>query len=437
MNTKFILRNETIYLRVTDARLEDRWHAITTKQRIDPALWNPKTERTRQPKSLPPDKLKRLIAIDEIVKRYREAVGKFETINLSSTYIDKEEFAKFVRDQVDDQKEARQKAAAEIQAAAEKLQKQSDFFPIWQRVIETTKNPKTGEKITGGTNRSKVQTMNKVSEYCAYRKITPCLETIDMDFYYDFDKYMDGESPVNGKYIKDPKLTAIGKNTKGKHVKELKAILRECEEKDMKVNPAYKRKAFKVIKAPVDDIYLNQEQLADLLEGNFEKKLTPAQSDLRDIFVCACYLGQRHGDWHQIKQENIKVIDGVEMLRIKQQKSGGYTIVHIPVHPVVKQILKKHKGELPEIIQNQPFNRQLKVIAERAGIDGTLKTHTARRSFATNAYLAGMDVHQIMQLTGHRSESSFLRYLKLEGKDFAKKASQHEFFQPKAQMKVA
>jgi hypothetical protein len=58
-----------------------------------------------------------------------------------------------------------------------------------------------------------------------------------------------------------------------------------------------------------------------------------------------------------------------------------------------------------------------------------ISTHTARRSFATNAYLSkSLNVYQIMQCTGHKTESSFLKYLKLNGKDFAVQAAGSKFF---------
>lgn len=402
-----------IYLWVFDPRFTDRKFKYSTKMEIDPHNW--KDGKAKANKSLSPIESARLVAINEHLKKLRNAVEKFETLNLSATSIDKEELRTFIEDYMDDKKEERAKKAEEAREAAEKLQKQNDFFNIWQNIIDTAKNPKTGQKVTGGTKRSKVQTLTKVAEYCATNKIKPALETIDMTFYHGFDKYMESEG--------------LNPNTRGKHIKELKAFLRECADRDYDVNTSYTKKSFKVIRVPVDDIYLTEDQLKDLLGL---EDLTAAQKYLRDIFVAACYVGQRHSDWHQIRQENVEVINGIETIRIKQQKSGGSTIVHVPLHPIVKKILKKYGGQLPKVITNQKFNEQLKKIAEKAKIKGILKTHTARRSFCTNAYLSGMDVHQIMTLSGHRSESSFLRYLKLEGRDFAIKAASHEFFRPKS-----
>ena len=46
-------------------------------------------------------------------------------------------------------------------------------------------------------------------------------------------------------------------------------------------------------------------------------------------------------------------------------------------------------------------------------------THTARRSFATNAYKNGIPLSAIMAVTGHSSEEMLKRYLKLNTKERA------------------
>ncbi|WP_461641114.1 hypothetical protein [Labilibaculum euxinus] len=42
-----------------------------------------------------------------------------------------------------------------------------------------------------------------------------------------------------------------------------------------------------------------------------------------------------------------------------------------------------------------------------------IKTHTVRRSFCTNAYLAGVPVIDIMSISTHTTESSNMRYIKI------------------------
>ena len=43
-----------------------------------------------------------------------------------------------------------------------------------------------------------------------------------------------------------------------------------------------------------------------------------------------------------------------------------------------------------------------------------IRSHTARRSFCTNAYLAGMDASKIMTISGHTKLETFLEYVKAD-----------------------
>ena len=107
-------------------------------------------------------------------------------------------------------------------------------------------------------------------------------------------------------------------------------------------------------------------------------------------------------------------------------------------------------GQAPPPYQvDQTINRNLKTLDEWAEIDNAIsvrrteggqlvnqrlpkyqliKSHTARRSFCTNAYLAGMDCLDIMNLSGHTSEKAFLRYIKVTNEERAKRMADHGFF---------
>jgi hypothetical protein len=49
-------------------------------------------------------------------------------------------------------------------------------------------------------------------------------------------------------------------------------------------------------------------------------------------------------------------------------------------------------------------------------------------SFATNAYLRDVPTLSIMKITGHRTEKSFMGYIKMSRKDNALKLQSHSFF---------
>ena len=104
----------------------------------------------------------------------------------------------------------------------------------------------------------------------------------------------------------------------------------------------------------------------------------------------------------------------------------------------IKEILKKYDGKAPEPISNQKMNDYLKELGKLAEIEDDIiitqtkgrkrqsetfkkweliTTYTARRSFATNAYLQNVPTISIMKITGHRTEKSFLKYIKISHPD--------------------
>jgi len=183
---------------------------------------------------------------------------------------------------------------------------------------------------------------------------------------------------------------------------------------------------------------LNESELKKIYEHDFSND--PVNEQIRDLFLVGAWTGCRFSDITQITPENIS--DG--FIHIKQYKTGKKVL--IPLHPVVTAILNKYNGKLPKATTNQQFNRALKDIAEAVGITemthkaitkGGVKvstaysknklvtTHTARRSFATNLYKSGFPSISIMAITGHVTEKSFLKYIKVTPEEHARKLQQH------------
>lgn len=57
-----------------------------------------------------------------------------------------------------------------------------------------------------------------------------------------------------------------------------------------------------------------------------------------------------------------------------------------------------------------------------------ITSHTARRSFATNSYLEGLDNYSIMKITGHKTEADFLKYIKVTEQEIASNIAKHKVF---------
>ena len=140
------------------------------------------------------------------------------------------------------------------------------------------------------------------------------------------------------------------------------------------------------------------------------------------------WTGCRFSDLEKIGKTDIK--DG--FITFRQQKTNAK--VTIPLHPVVLEILEKYEFDLHEPISNQRFNAYVKEVAKKAEINtpetitrtvgGSLKSevylkhdlissHTGRRSFCTNMYKRGLPTLMIMSISGHKTEKSFLKYIKV------------------------
>lgn len=263
-------------------------------------------------------------------------------------------------------------------------------------------------------------TQNNLTAFDAQWSKKLDFDTIDLDFYEDYLKFLQKKS--------------LSENTIGREIKNLKAVLNDATERGQNTNLAYKSKRFAKPSEEVDNIALTEKELLDI--ENLDLSDTPHLDKARDLFLIGCYTGLRYSDYSRLTPDNIK--DG--FIEIKQQKTGSP--VAIPVHTKVKAIIDKYGGNLPESTTNQKTNQALKDIFKQiedfkkttgktrtqGGMKTTVNlekwnlvsTHTARRTFATNAYLQGIPSITIMAITGHKTEKAFLKYIKVTPKEHAK-----------------
>ena len=240
----------------------------------------------------------------------------------------------------------------------------------------------------------------------------------------------------------------LAENTVHKQLRTLKTILADATEKGA-TNPEEvytNTKRLGVSAEPVQKLYLNLSELQTLFELDLTANARLAR--VRDLFLIGAFTGLRFSDFTQIQPEQFRKVDGIEVLQIDTQKTGERVV--IPVHPYVRAILARNGGQPPKGITNQKMNEYLKELGELAGLNenliiaktigGTktaktlrqyelLSTHTARRSFATNAYKEGVPSLAIMKITGHRTEAAFLRYIQITKEENAVLMSKNAFFQ--------
>jgi integrase len=245
-------------------------------------------------------------------------------------------------------------------------------------------------------------------------------KNLNIVFYNEFVDYLC--------YTAKQKNDTVGikNNTVGKQIKNLKAFVRDRIEK--KVIPYIEMKPFKTIIEEVDHIYLTEKELKVIYDLNLTEQ--PELEQIRDLFIVGCFTGLRYSDLSTLSSANIDLISG--MIQTTQKKV--HKSVTIPIIDYVPDLLSKYNLELPKIHLND-FNKGLKDIGELAGLKqkhelvhkkGTkqvkevfmkyqlMTSHTCRRSFCTNMYLAGFPAEELMKISGHKSTQAFLTYIKVD-----------------------
>ena len=282
------------------------------------------------------------------------------------------------------------------------------------------------------TVRTYITTSKHLQSYARQNKINLDYSSITLNFYNSFVNYL----------MHDLNLS---QNTIGKHIQVFKTFMNEATDRGFNKRLDFRGRKFKRLAEPVESIYLNKEELDQIRVLDLSEK--PTLERVRDLFIIGCYTGLRYSDFIKIRPENVKSEGGGTYINILTQKTS--TKVVIPLNPIVINILKKYNGFIPAPMTNQKMNQKLKIIGELAGITNKISitrtkagiktkvaipkyklvhTHTCRKSFATNAFLAGVPTLAIMKITGHTTENQFLKYVKISEEENANNLINHKFF---------
>jgi len=290
----------------------------------------------------------------------------------------------------------------------------------FEKIIETKKG--TVSKTTIHTYN---QTLDKLKTYEKQNNIYLEFKHIDLNFYNDYKSFLEGFE--------------YSPSTIAKHFKKLKAVLNQAILEGLTNNQAHKSKRFQAKEEQGVETYLNEDEIQSMLKKDltYNKKFELA----RDIFLIGYYTGQRVSDYNNFSKDLIVKIEGMEYLKFIQKKNFKHKkYVYCPITKEMKEIMKRYKNDFPPKMLDKDINLYIKDVGRICKIKDTIKvdytrggkhytdykpkhkmigTHTARRSFATNMYLKGMPVYDIMLFTGHTTEKEFYKYIRIKDEERA------------------
>jgi integrase len=272
-----------------------------------------------------------------------------------------------------------------------------------------------------GTTKAYRVTVNNLKQFEKYTGLKIVFEDFDNQFYNEYQRFCFN-------------VLSHSKNFFGKNVRVLKSILHYgVNEKKLNINADFKR--FKVLKEDTDNIYLSKDEILKIYNLDLTQQKNKSIDKVRDFFVLSCETALRFSDLTGLKNSNIKRNAGKMSIEKRVIKTNENIV--IPLSTLAIQIIEKYSENgiftAPALISNQKTNVMLKRIGEMAEINEQIqvvkyiggkrtektflkyemiKTHTGRRSFASNLYLKGCPSSWLMKATGHRTEKSFLSYIK-------------------------
>lgn len=215
-------------------------------------------------------------------------------------------------------------------------------------------------------------------------------------------------------------------NYVGKNIANIRTICLDANKNDIETSTQIKNiKGISESREPEDIIVLSEQEQEQIKNVPLIRE---ALINARKFLLLGCLIGQRGGDLLNITAKNIKDINGIKIIELKQQKTGK--LVAIPLLPEAIEIIE---SGLPYKISLVHFNEHLKDICKFAGIDAPTKgrkkltannptvkgvypkhelisSHVCRRSFCTNFY-GRIPTPVLMNISAHGSERMYLNYI--------------------------
>lgn len=426
----------TLFVRL-QSKVQKINYKMTTGLEVDIPAWNKSRKGATQLQDYRDANPELTAMLDKIKHDLNETLHRESPIS-------KDEMRKIIDDAI--YADVRRKKKEEEDEAA-RIEAEKKRMTLRKFIDQFRKDIKSGARMTDkgtlyapGTINAINQAFERLKKFEASKKHVYDFDEIDLNFYREYTAYLNKQG------------YAI--NTTGKCIKQLKAVMALAESEGFHNNAKYKDKRFKGTRVEVDSIYLTKEDLAKMAAVDLSKR--GYGFDLaRDIFMVGVWTAQRVSDYNNIHREDIEsyqmrsIVDEpdpkhpgktrarivnqeVKVINIRQKKTGAK--VAIPCSPDLIKILEKYNYDIPHL-SDQNLNDNIKEIARLAGLNEKVSitstrggkpmtemiekwklvhSHTARRTGATLMYLSGMDIYDIMKITGHSTPVMLKKYIKAD-----------------------
>jgi integrase len=168
--------------------------------------------------------------------------------------------------------------------------------------------------------------------------------------------------------------------------------------------------------------HLEIEEVKKLRDLKFSERENSLERD-RNIFLFQIYTGLYYNDVITLRKDELfhDIEHGYYIIG-ERDKNGNPTIIPLFKFPYAKTIVHKYKDKDPSIpglfscdafVEIQVYNRNLKLLAKRAGIFRTMSNKTARHTNAQLWIRFGAERPVLSKMMGHVAEHTTENYYRV------------------------
>lgn len=282
----------------------------------------------------------------------------------------------------------------------------------------------SGFPIRGNTKKVYTTLKKFLLDFSKKKSHSLKFDKIDKHFVSEFQSYLNnGVSIFTKKRMVD--------SSKAKYIMRLKTFIKFYQEREQ-IN-LFRMSDIKVSQKGESEIYVLS--LQKLLKLQSEEIEDDRLSKARDLFCFMCWTGQRISDYRGLdKSAFIKNDQGILHWKLSAKKSTLGRMLSVPIIEYAREIYSKNDGPPQLTVSDDKFRAALKDLGAAVEFNFPVKKikyyngmakidtvqffevmtpHVARKTFITNSLILGVPERVVKEISDHKDEKSFRRYINL------------------------
>lgn len=292
----------------------------------------------------------------------------------------------------------------------------SNFEDYFEKFISRQKNSE-GHSLKPNTIKKYKGFYSHLLAFSSYKNFKLEISRFDKEFLVEFKDFL-------------VSIQKLSDNTVAKYVKAAKTFIKFYIQEGL--IQAFDLTQVKSNEREGEVYVLPIKQVIELQEFKIKNETL---NKVRDIFCFMCWTGQRYSDIANFKRKDIVINpNGEKVWKLITTKTNES--ITVPIISYAEKILDNYKNAhtpLP-VMSNQKMNKHLKELGKQMGYESLIKivkyfdgrkkeihvpfheiltTHVARKSYITNSLILGVPERVVREVSGHKDEKSFRRYVNL------------------------